>query len=155
MRLLARCLSFFLIALLQGCAHFQPGELHASDTDCGKVGSVDVRLRQGVQAWPAIQTCESALAAVSIFADVVSSPWTVELTLGAPGYALQWETAPSPSGIATSQTALEPVPTIGTTYPATRVIEVDARQTWALRHEFGHAYDFENGLPNRRDQRGF
>lgn len=158
------------IAFLAGCADIgatfrvQPGVLDESDTICESVptasgGLIFTRLRVGVEAPPAILTCADARRAVQLAQAMepiasLMDPWTVEFTMGAPGWTMKMTDDPSrlvDLGYPATSQSLRPVPVLGETYPETRVIEVSAVNTWILAHEFGHALDIEQGRPNTRD----
>lgn len=128
------------LMLLTSCLHMiQTGDPYPTDTQCEPVRGVSVVLREGVQTWPAILTCEQARSRVSEALGRYSlHGWIVYLTMGVVGLDTDGDQVIYPHAV-----------TIGTK----RAIECEAMATGWLRHEFGHAWDIENHQPNKRDRR--
>jgi len=130
------------LCLLSGCATTHFGEIRDSDTDCGYVRNVDVRIQAGVsRSWLPIINCTYATRVVEASFEETGyelvNPWTVVFTEGYVGLAVNGRlNAYFPRGM---------------TYTANRVIWVMAGHPWVFEHELGHAYDLDHSLPNHRD----
>jgi hypothetical protein len=121
--------------LFVGCVHVPIGGAAENDEVCGVTGTVEVRLRAFLDR--SMIDCPEALRKVAIFSPTLREHWTVIYTGGFPGMSVDRNmNARFPAGV---------------TYPATRTIVLRPWNDEALRHEMGHAYDIENGLPNTRD----
>ena len=121
--------SLLPLLCLVGCVSVPFADRRSSDIQCGTVGPVAVTLR----AWSGTD-CPTALRAVrAALTPDVSGPWSVFVTGGYAGF--------------------DGVTLRGVTYPADRVIVVESGALWALKHELGHAADFDQGRPNTRDGR--
>lgn len=77
-------------------------------------------------------TCDQASNYV-LAAGGDNSGWSTIFTMGFPGLTQEGH-----------------IP-VGMTYPQTRTVEVLAIRPEVLRHEYGHAWDIDHGLPNHRD----
>jgi hypothetical protein len=136
-----RALLGVLAALLaSGCVtlRLQPGVTDSSDTDCGSVAGNHVRVRVGVQAPPSILSCEEARSVVAQATQGKVEGWTFLFTMGSPGWVVDEQT-------------MDLRQAAGMTYPASRVVEVNAVRLDVVGHEALHAYDVDHGIPNHRD----
>lgn len=133
--------SLLFALTLASCTHTQYGLTHESDTNCGNLKRVNVRLRAGLSSWPTSLTC---MEAVSITANAIEranislvEEWAIIFTNGNTGVEFN--------------RSMQIIYTLGMTYPSTRVIMIKAMTPYVLAHELGHASDVEANVPNHRD----
>lgn len=123
------------LLLFTGCAHVKFSDARPDDTQCGQIANVKVVNRH----WSGI-SCKEAMEMVSdaYLNRPLFGEWTVYFTGGYAGFTVNRD-----------MNAYTPK---GTTYPSDRAIVVQSMvNSDVIDHEFGHAWDVDNNLPNTRD----
>lgn len=127
------------VIMLTGCASVSTSFPSTSSHNCGKIEELTVSLADGVETWPSLLTCPKALEYVEAEQSKwkLQGQWSIIFTAGNLYYF--------------NDTRMAFTSAKGLTRPLDLTISVRADSPWVLDHEFGHAHDVENGIPNHRD----